>query len=407
MLPSIFFHYTSSSISYPLYLLFRSLIESHSLPSEWRLSIIIPKFKKGSPSDPSNYRPIALTCCCCKILETIIASDILKFLSEHNLLTPEQHGFLKRHSTSTNLLESFNDWTLTLSNHNSVVIAYLDFKSAFDCISHTKLIHKLSSYGIKDNLLLWIRAFLSNRSQIVRVNTSLSRTICSVSSGIPQGSCLGPLLFNLFINDVTDHLSPLIKAKLFADDLKIYTELSHCNQNILQLQLNLIQNWSQAWQIQISHSKCNILNLGHSPDNNQYFINNYQIAKSDLIKDLGVTVDRDFKFHAHINNIVQQANQRAAQILRSFLSCNPYTLVRAFKIYIRPILEYASTTWSPTYIRQINLIESVQRNFTRRIPGCSHMSYPQRLAFLNLQTLEHRRLIADLVKCFDNYNKRK
>ena len=211
---------------------------------------------------------------------------------------------------------------------------------------------------------------------MVRVNSSLSRTICSVTSGIPQGSCLGPLLFNLFINDVTDHLSPFIEAKLFADDLKIYTELSHCNQNILQLQLNQIQNWSQAWQMQISHSKCNILNLGHSPENNHDFINNNPIAKSDFIRDLGVTVDREFKFHVHINNIVQQANQRAAQILRSFLSRNPYTLVRAFKIYIRPILEYALTTWSPTYIRQINLLESVQRNFTRRIPGCSHMSYP-------------------------------
>ena len=83
------------------------------------------------------------------------------------------------------------------------------------------------------------------------------------------------------------------------------------------------------------------------------------------------------------------------------LSYNPYRLVRAFKIYIRPILEYASTTWSPSYIRQINLLESVQRNFTQRIPGCSHMSYPHCLAFLNLQTLEHCRLIADLIMCFN------
>ena len=93
--------------------------------------------------------------------------------------------------------------------------------------------------------------------------------ICSVTSGIPQGSCLGPLLFNLLINDITDHLPSSVKAKLFADALKIYTELSHCNQNLLQLQLDLIQHWSQIWQMTISHSKCNILTIGHSRDHAQ------------------------------------------------------------------------------------------------------------------------------------------
>ena len=184
---------------------------------------------------------------------------------------------------------------------------------------------------------------------MVRVNSSFSRT-CPVTSGIPQGSCLGPLLFNLFINDITDHLPSSVKAKLFADDLKIYTELSHCNQNLLQLQLDLIQHWSQTWQMTISHSKCNILTMGHSRDHNQYFIDTNRIAKVEFTRDLGVTVDHELKFHSHINNIVQQANQRAAQISRCFLSRNPITLIRAFKIYIRPILEYASTTWSPTCI---------------------------------------------------------
>ena len=130
-IPSTFYHHTASTISYPLDILYRTLIESHTLPSKWRLSIITPKFKKGSPSDPTNYRPIALTCSCCKILESIIASNILAFLLEHNLITHDQHGFLKKHSTCTNLLESINDWTLTISKHNSVTIAYLDFKSAF------------------------------------------------------------------------------------------------------------------------------------------------------------------------------------------------------------------------------------------------------------------------------------
>ena len=180
-----------------------------------------------------------------------------------------------------------------------------------------------------------------------------------------------------------------------------YTELSNCDNNILQTQLDNIHQWSQTWQMKIAHTKCNILTTGRTTDRTQYVINTNPICKVDSIKDLGVTVDRELKFNIHISNIVQQANQRAAQFFRCFLSRNPITLVRAFKIYIRPILEYASTTWSPSYIHQINLLESVQRSFTRRIPGCSHLSYIDRLAFLKLQTLEQRRLIADLIKCYN------
>ena len=186
---------------------------------------------------------------------------------------------------------------------------------------------------------------------------------------------------------------------VISDDHKIYTELSNCDNNILQTQLDNIHQWSQTWQMKIAHTKCNILTIGRTNDRIQYVINTNSISKVDPIKDLGVTVDRELKFNIHINNIVQQANQRASQILRCFLSRNPITLVRAFKTYIRPILEYASTRWSPSYIHQINLLESVQRSFTRRIPGCSHLSYIDRLAFLKLQTLEQRRLIADLIMC--------
>ena len=105
---------------------------------------------------------------------------------------------------------------------------------------------------------------------------------------------------------------------MIADDLKIYTDFSHCNQDTLQHQLNQIQHWSETWQMKISHSKCNILTIGHSRDPHQYFINDNQISKADFTRDLGVTVDHELKFKIHINNIVQQANQRAAQIIRCF-----------------------------------------------------------------------------------------
>ena len=217
------------SLSFTLFQFFyRSIIDLHTLPAEWKNAIITPIFKKGCSSDPANYRPIALTCTCCKILECIVANEIICFLNSHKLITKQQHGFLQKHSTVTNLLESVNDWTFSISNRKSVVIAYIDFKRAFDSVSHSKLIHKLASYGIHGNLLFWISSFLSNRMQYVRVGSSLSK-LSRVTSGVPQGSVIGPLLFNLFINDITDNLDPSTSSKIFADDIKLYTEFLYNN----------------------------------------------------------------------------------------------------------------------------------------------------------------------------------
>ena len=379
--------------------MFRTFIDLHSLPSEWRHANITPKFKKGLPSDPANYRPIALTCCCCKILESIIASTLINYLQEHNLINKQQHGFLKNHSTCTNLLESLNDWTLSISNHESVVIGYIYFARAFDSISHPKLFIKLQGYGIKGNLLFWIQAFLTDRTQSVRIGSSLSKS-CPVISGIPQGSVLGPILFNVFINDITDNFSN-VTAKLFADDVKLYTNLSSANAvTNFQHHLHLIQSWATTWQIGISYSKCNILELGVHPSLAPYSLSNHHIPSTTSVKDLGILVDNKLKMNTHIIDLVSRARQRSSLIYRCFLSRNTANLIRAFKIYVRPIVEYISPVWSPSQVYLINLIESVQRSFTKRHPGFKDLTYFERLSKLKLKSLEHRRLISDLNMCF-------
>ena len=278
-----------------------------ALSTEWKQSIIIPKFKKGSPTDPSNYRPISLTCTCSKILESIISNQLTNYLLEHNLITRHQHGFLKRHSTSTNLIESLHDWSISLANNNSINIAYIDYKSAFDCISHPKFLIKLTSYGIKGNLYHWIAAFLSHRSQSVKINSSLS-TPCLVTSGVPQGSVLGPLLFNLYVNDVTDHIDQSATAQLFADDIKLYTYFSNISPSMLQSQLDIIQAWSTLWQLRISYPKCSILTIGPHQQTNIFQIDLKQISSVDHVCDLGITIDSKLKFQRHIHTIISRAN---------------------------------------------------------------------------------------------------
>ena len=202
-------------------------------------------------------------------------------------------------------------------------------KPLFDCISHHKLLLKLSSYGIRNNLLLWIKSFLTNRSQVVRINSTYS-SACSVTSGVIQGSVIGSLLFNLFVNDITDHFNPNTTVKLFADDIKLYTEYTNQTQNNLQYELEKIHVWSSVWQMQISHSKCNILQIDQSQTSQSIHINNIPIQKVNSVMDLGITIDTDLRFKLHINNIISKANQRSALIRRCFLSHNAQNLIRAY-----------------------------------------------------------------------------
>jgi len=178
-------------------------------------------------------------------------------------------------------------------------------------------------------------------------------------------------------------MNPEINVKLFADDLKVYTELSHPDSiKNFQIHLNHIQNWATTWQMQISYEKSNIFSLT-SNNPNQYFFENKLITQVESITDLGILIEPKLKFNGHIHNIVAKAKQRAALIHRSFLSRNVQNLTRAFVTYVRPILEYSSAVWSPSLITLINKIESVQRNFTKRLPGLQNLNYGERLNILN------------------------
>ena len=147
------------------------------MPKAWTHAIVTPVYKSGDASDVSNYRPISLTCVVCKIMERIIVSDMLDYLRLHKVIDKRQHGFLSRRSTSTNLLESLNDWTLALKDKKSVLVAYIDYAKAFDTVSHAKLLAKLTAYGISGNLLTWISHFLAHRTQQTKVGTAMSKVI--------------------------------------------------------------------------------------------------------------------------------------------------------------------------------------------------------------------------------------
>ena len=296
------------------------------------------------------------------------------------------------------MLEALNDWTLAVNDRRSIGAAYIDFAKAFDTVSHAKLLCKLQAHGVRGNLLNWIENFLSGRTQQTRVGSCLSHSV-NLDSGVVQGSVLGPLLFVIFINDITNlFANNNCKCKLYADDLKLYSVLeTSADCNILQQKLNAIYEWSSKWQLLISYKKCNVMYVGNLEHSVQLLLNGNALPVANEVKDLGVIVDDKLTFNGHIDQIVQRAYSRANLIHKCFLSRDVRTLTRAFCVYVRPMLEYASCIWSPHLQNNVQKVESVQRKFTKRLLGFKSLDYKTRLLRLGLDSLEMRRLQQDLI----------
>jgi len=264
------------------------------------------------------------------------------------------------------------------------------------------LLHKLNNFGISGKLHKWIAAFLSGRSQIVKLNGSFSHSV-AVTSGVPQGSVLGPALFMMFINDLPSVLH-LCKFRLFADDGKIWHKsVTKSDADILQLCLNSLYNWSILWQLPIAIEKTVVMHVGVNNPHFIYTLNGVVLAVVESICDLGVHYDNKLKFNLHCVHVANKAYLRAKLIMRCFLSVNVHVLMRAYYVYIRPILDYNSHVWNPFTLGNMRLIENVQRYFTRIAfykCGLPRLPYNARLQYLNCETLQVRRVKRDLVETY-------
>src|SRR5664279_4105275 len=216
------------------------------VPKDWLLANIFALHKKGPTELPENYRPISLTSICSKIMEHIVHSSICRYLEDNNILTPRQHGFRSGHSCEIQLILAIDDWAKALDSGYRTDIAIFDFSKAFDSVPHRRLLSKIESYGIQGNTLNWIESFLSNRSQRVVINGSQSSWL-PVTSGVPQGTVLGPLLFLLYINDIASDIKSEIR--LFADDCILYRKIMSDHDTAqLQDDIDRLHSWTVIWQ---------------------------------------------------------------------------------------------------------------------------------------------------------------
>jgi hypothetical protein len=218
--------------------------------------------KKGSKSDPNNYRPVSLTSQLCKIMESIVRDHLLQFITTNNIISPTQHSFMPKRSCSTQLVEAIEDWMEALDEGDCVDVIYLDFSKAFDSVPHRRLLMKMRGMGITGPILRWCESFLQNRKQRVVLNGEASAWT-PVISGVPQGSIIGPTLFVIFINDMPDEVRSTLK--MFADDAKIYCRATSIEQRQnLQTDLEELNGWATKWQMKFNANKCQTLHLGRN-----------------------------------------------------------------------------------------------------------------------------------------------
>jgi len=264
---------------------------------------------------------------------------------------------------------------------------------------------KASSYGIQGNLLQWIRAFLKNRTQAVKVNGSSSSSF-QVQSGVPQRSVLGPTLFVLFINDLPDVVQSIVK--LYADDAKLYRAIRGPDDNKrLQDDLKELEEWSQRWQLKFNSKKCSMLRICPKNSNSDYCT--YKIGSEDLKwqtteKDLGVLMDRSLTFQEEIGARIAKSNRIVATIRRTFTYLNADVMKTLFKALVRPHLEYGAPVWSPTLKKDVDRLERVQRRATKMVPELRRLPYSERLKRLKLPSLAFRRLRGDMIETFKILN---
>ena len=401
-----FLKQTKDQLKKPLCILFNKSFQESKLPDCWKKANVTAIFKKGDKKLPENYRPISLTSVPGKIMERIIRDEIVQHMTTNNLFTECQHGFIAGKSCTTQLLEYIEDITQALDTGMGVDVIYLDFQKAFDKVPHQRLLKKLYAYGIRGHTYQWIKEFLSNRQQRVTINGSKSEWR-DVTSGIPQGSVLGPVLFLVFINDFPDVIEVLLK--LFADDAKLYSVISSLNDvQPLQRSVNNAGTWSIDWEMLFNIKKCHQLHVGPQDTGYTYTMQTENgpqaIEKVANEKDLGVIIDSKLTFRDHISAKVNLANRNLGIIFRTFTYLDTEMFMSLYKSLVRPHLEYATVIWSPLYKKDRISIENVQRRATKLVRACKNLSYPERLRKLGLPTLEYRRQRADIIQVYKILN---
>lgn len=401
-IPPFFIANCATALAAPLTIIYNKSLSTGIFPSVWKAARVVPIHKSGDDTLVSNYRPISILSAFAKVFETLICPYIQSYFKQ--FITDHQHGFTKCRSTSSNLAAFMETVIESVDSNTQVDVIYTDFSKAFDKVSHSILIKKLAMYGFGGFVLQWIQSYLSNRNFLVVLNGFESENY-SISSGVPQGSHLGPILFNIFINNIPKNFR-FSTPFLYADDLKLVKTINSLDDiSLLQSDLNRLDEWCKVNRLFLNIKKCLFVRFTRKIKEfpSVYQIDGTLLTEADCIRDLGVLIDKKLTFVPHINSLVRKASSMLGFIIRNgkiFRSIQVKKLL--YNSFVRSGLEYASVVWRPHYAVHSLHLERIQKRFLWHLSfsaGISKkvVSYEDRLNYFKMSSLSLRREILDMI----------
>lgn len=409
-IPAYFFKAYGGLLAKPLAMLFNLCLKEKVFPNKFKIGCITPIHKSGNTSFIKNYRPITVLPCPSKIFEKVIYNRMYSHVSP--VIINQQHGFVHSKSTVTNLC-IFSDSVANEIKHGSQLdVIYTDLAKAFDRVNHQVLILKLESFSFSRNTLNFLYSYLTGRTQFVKFNINKSYSF-NPTSGVPQGSILGPLLFVLFVNDINLYIKHS-KFLLYADDLKLFLRVDTLeNCNLLQNDLDALLVYCNKCDLTLNESKCKTISFTRkkNPIINDYIINNTMLDRVSEIKDLGIKFTNNFSFNSHVLDIVSEGYRKLSFITRSSKEFNYDTCILLFNSYVRSKLEYGAIIWNPKTTLYSDMLEKIQKKLLRTLFFRKHNSWPlftsytTQLLDFNINSLQKRRNNSEVLFIFNVFNK--
>ena len=388
-LPRIIFLKMSVNVIAPIVSeILNSCISTGFFPSSLKLAEIIPIYKSGSKTDINNYRPISLLSPFSKIFESHIHNNLNKFFSKHSVIYRNQFGFQKNNSTELAVINSINDIISSLDNKLVTCAIFLDLAKAFNSVNHKILLNKLEKYGIRGIPLLLLENYLNNREQVTNVNNFKSSKL-HINVGVPQGSCLGPLLFLIYINDM--HLCTSLKIRLFADDACV--SFSHENpiylENKINTELVKIDSWLITNKLFLNYSKSNFLVFSRKKHKYCFkiSINSNILKQEQSAKYLGIIIDDKLCWKQHLSKLKTSLSRSCYAICKLKNYANLRTLKSVYYSLFYSKLKYCISSWGSTASSNLEEIFRLQKRALRFV--CSeHYKSPTNPLFIKMGMLK-------------------